>query len=59
MLKESYFPTKAVTVSEDVVEETTSTTEELNEEIENIQEDSRDAQMKAYLDMLSRTTNNK
>ena len=31
----------------------------LTEEIENIQEDSRDAQMKAYLDMLSRTTNNK
>tara|TARA_Y100000004_G_scaffold41794_1_gene45602 strand:- start:1006 stop:2271 length:1266 start_codon:yes stop_codon:yes gene_type:complete len=59
LLKESYFPTKAAVVSEDVVEETTSTTEEINEEIENIQEEARDGQMKAYLDMLSRTTNNK
>jgi len=59
MLKESYFPTKAAVLSEDVVEETTSTTEEINEEIENIQEETRDGQMKAYLDMLSRTTNNK
>ncbi len=59
LLKESYFPTKAAVVSEDVVEETTSTTEEINEEIENIQEEARDSQMKAYLDMLSRTTNNK
>ena len=40
MLKESYFPQTDVVQSEDVVEETTSTPEELNEEIENVQTES-------------------
>ena len=55
MLKESYFPQTDVVQSEDVVEETTSTPEELNEEIENVQAESREASMQAYLDMLGRT----
>ena len=54
MLKESYFPQKEVAQSEDDVIETTSTSEELNEEIENVQTGSRDAQMQAYLDMLGK-----
>ena len=54
MLKESYFPQKEVAQSEDDVIETTSTSEELNEEIENVQTSSRDAQMQAYLDMLGK-----
>ena len=58
MLKESYFPQKEVVQSEDDVTETTTTTEELNEEIENVQSESRDAQMKAYLEMLGRTNKN-
>ena len=57
MLKESYFPQKEVVNSEDDIVETTTTTEELNEEIENVQTQSRDAQMQAYLDMLN-TKNN-
>ena len=55
MLKESYFPQTDVVLSEDVVEETTSTPEELNEEIENVQTESRESSMQAYLDMLGRT----
>ena len=55
MLKESYFPQTDVVQSEDVVEETTLTPEELNEEIENVQAESREASMQAYLDMLGRT----
>jgi len=55
MLKESYFPQKEVVKSEDEVTETTSTTEELSEEIEGVQAESRGAQMQAYLDMLGRS----
>jgi hypothetical protein len=57
MLKESYFPQKEVVLSEDEVVETTTTTEELNEEIENVQTESRDAQMNAYLKMLNSKNN--
>ena len=57
MLKESYFPQKEVVKSEDDIAETTTTHEELNEEIENVQTEARDGQMQSYLNMLGRTTN--
>ena len=57
MLKESYFPQKEVAQSEDDVTETISTSEELNEEIENVQTQSRDSQMQSYLNMLNNKNN--
>jgi hypothetical protein len=55
MLKESYFPQKEVVKSEDDIAETTTTHEELNEENENVQTETRDVQMQSYLNMLGRT----